>query len=61
VITTQVFDQSPSRRKNREMAEGFNGALYDRRVHAPTHQLALDELLFLQDLGYRVDHPTTGP
>jgi hypothetical protein len=36
-------------------------ALYDGRVHAPRFQLAEDELLFLQDDGVKIDHPSTGP
>jgi hypothetical protein len=47
--------------RNRYVAEEFKATLYDGRVHAPYNQLAQDELLFLQDIGPRVDHPSTGP
>jgi hypothetical protein len=47
--------------RNREIAEQFKATLYEGRIHSPFDQLAQDELLFLRDDGYRVDHPTTGP
>lgn len=50
-----------SQLRNREIAETFRTALYERRVHCPPHQLARDELLYLRDTGTRVDHPDTGP
>lgn len=60
-IGTNVFEHSPGRKKLREEAEVFKGSLYDGRVSAPAHQLALDELLFLEDRGPRIDHPSSGP
>lgn len=60
-LRTHVRELKTTNRDNRERAEAFKGALYDNRVHAPFHELTRDELLFLQDLGSKVDHPTSGP
>ena len=56
------IDVIPSNRtRSREVGETFKMTLYDGRVHAPRFQLAEDELLFLQDDGIKIDHPSTGP
>ena len=60
-IRTHVDVFAPGRVESRRIAELFKGVLYDGRVHSPMHPLALDELLFLQDLGHRVEAPATGP
>lgn len=52
---------NPSHTHNRQVAEQLKATLYEGRIRSPLHQLAHDELLFLTDDGYRVDHPTTGP
>ena len=58
---TSVGDFSPNRTKQREIAEIAKVAIYERRVHAPDYPMMIDELLYLQDLGDRVDHPSSGP
>jgi len=58
---THIGEFSPNRQKAREIAETTKVALYERRIHAPDYPLLVDELLYLQDLGDRVDHPSTGP
>lgn len=52
---------STSQTRNREFAQTFKTFLYERRIHAPFHELARDELLYLRDDGQRIDHPSTGP
>lgn len=51
----------PSHTHNRMVAEQLKVTLYEGRIHSPFDQLAHDELLFLRDDGFRVDHPSTGP
>lgn len=58
---TNIGEFSPTRQKARQIAETTKVALYERRVHAPDYPLLIDELLYLQDQGDRVDHPSTGP
>lgn len=60
-LRVHIGEFSPGRSQSRQIAELFKEALYDGRIHSPAHQLALDELLFLQDLGHRIEAPTTGP
>jgi hypothetical protein len=44
-----------------ECYESLKVALTERRVHAPTHELAHLELEFLQRVGTRIQAPTSGP
>jgi hypothetical protein len=57
----QVFERTATRDLNWEVAETFKNAIGLGLVHAPYFELAEQELAFLQDVGGRVDHPTTGP
>lgn len=56
-----VFERTATRQVNWAMAEAFKTALGLNLIHAPFFELADQELKFLQDLGGRIDHPTSGP
>ena len=47
--------------RNWASAEQFKTLVGERRVHAPLHKLARDELLFLECRNQRVDSPSHGP
>ena len=56
-----VIQRDANRDLNWKRAETFKTALYEGRVHAPAHELARLELLFLEERNGRVDHPSSGP
>lgn len=60
-LHTRVEEFSPGRQEGRDLAEQLRVLIHEGRLHAPFNQLLIDELLYLQDLGDRVDHPATGP
>lgn len=57
----QVFERPATAPLNWKTAETFKSALNMGLVHAPYHEMTDLELRFLQNLGGKVDHPTTGP
>jgi hypothetical protein len=60
-VRTDVFVRPETHATNWEDFELFKKMLLMRRLHAPQHSLARDELLFLRRRGDRVDHQSTGP
>ena len=57
---TAISIRPATQPKNWADAERFKTLLSQRRLHAPDHDLARKELLFLQADGMKVDHPTVG-
>jgi len=58
---THIGEFSPNRKEQLRIARIAKAAIYERRVHAPDYPLMIDELLYLEDQGDRVDHPSSGP
>ena len=56
-----IEERTATKPQNWIEAETFKGALNLGLVHAPEHELAQQELKFLQESNGRVDHPTSGP
>jgi hypothetical protein len=56
-----VFERTATRALNWEVAETFKTSLGLGLVHAPYFELAEQELKFLQDIGGKVAHQTSGP
>lgn len=57
----QIYERTATGPLNWKTYETFKTALNLGLVHAPYFELADLELTFLQDLGGRVEHPTSGP
>lgn len=57
----QIYERTATGPLNWKTYETFKTALGLGLVHAPYFELANQELTFLQDLGGKVEHPTTGP
>lgn len=57
----QIYERTATGPLNWKTYETFKTALGLGLIHAPYFELADLELTFLQDLGGRVDHPTSGP
>ena len=58
---TVVYERTATAPLNWRTYETFKTALGMGLVHGPYHEKADLELRFLQDLGGKVDHPTSGP
>lgn len=58
---TTVYERTATGPLNWKTYETFKTALYMGLVHGPYHEKADLELRFLQDLGGKVEHPTSGP
>ncbi len=58
---TQIFEETATASHNRLVANVFKSAAQLGLVHAPEHTPARLELLHLQELNGRVDHPPYGP
>lgn len=58
---TVVYERTATGPLNWKTYETFKTALYMGLIHGPYHELADLELRFLQDLGGKVEHPTSGP
>lgn len=58
---TQVFEINETQKSNWRRAEEFKRLVNEGRVHAPHHELAELELIFLQQDGHKVRAPTMGP
>jgi hypothetical protein len=58
---TAVGMRTATASRNWDDAERFKTLMGQLRIHAPSHELALAELIFLECEGVRVDHPRTGP
>ena len=57
----QVYERTATAGLNQRTAELFRNNVNLGRIHAPHHQLAIDELKALQYDGKKVIAPTTGP
>jgi hypothetical protein len=58
----EIYERTATHKENWIVAETFKTALNMYLIHAPHHDLAEQELKFLQKAGPdRVDHPTMGP
>lgn len=58
---TQIFERTATAPLNWKTYETFKTALGLGLIHGPYHEKADLELRFLQDLGGKVEHPTSGP
>lgn len=58
---TQVWERTATNKENWAVAETFKTSLNLGWIHLPSHELLRLEMLFLQDKGNRVDHPSSGP
>lgn len=57
-----VFEHTATRKSNWTLAETFKASINLGLVHAPMHELAKQEMMFLlETVPGRVDHPDTGP
>jgi hypothetical protein len=56
-----IYERTATRQRNWQIAENFKSAIGLGLVHAPHHELAELELKYLQDVGGRVQPPTSGP
>jgi len=58
---TSVYERTANGPLNWKTYETFKTALNMGLIHGPYHEIADLELRFLQDLGGKVEHPTSGP
>ena len=58
---TSISTRHATASRNWDDAERFKTLMGQQRIHAPSHELARAELLFLELEGVRVDHPSSGP
>ncbi len=56
-----IYERTFTRAINWQISETFKTAIGLGLVHAPTYELAELELKYLQDVGGRVEPPTSGP
>lgn len=57
-----IFEHTATRKSNWQLAETFKASINLGMVHAPEHDLAKQEMMFLlETVPGRVDHPDSGP